>query len=113
MPNKNTTLEQSIEQLLDKHAEYYIRQTVKFFVENGESPALSKNNKGDLEAKQALLSLFEKYGKEVIGQIVLPHAEEKLRINTDTYLTNDEDAQNILIAEQTTRLKQILGGNDE
>ena len=50
----------TIEEILDKHAEYYVRQTMKFFQENGKSPALSKNNEGDLEAKHALLQLFKK-----------------------------------------------------
>jgi hypothetical protein len=40
--------------ILDAHAEYYIRHTMKFFQENGESPALSKNNKGDLQAKASI-----------------------------------------------------------
>lgn len=43
-----------LEQILDAHAEYYIRQTMKFFQNEGESPALSKNNEGDMTAKQAL-----------------------------------------------------------
>lgn len=47
-----------IESLLDAHATYYIQQTMKFFQENGESPALSKNNPGDLEAKKQILELI-------------------------------------------------------
>ena len=51
-------LEKTIENILDKHAEYYIRQTMKFFSENGESPALSKNNTGDLAAKKEILKSY-------------------------------------------------------
>lgn len=45
-----------LDEILDQHAEYYIRQTMKFFQGNGESPTLSKNNSGDIEAKQAIIN---------------------------------------------------------
>ena len=52
-PQANT-----IEEILDTHAEYYIRQTMQFFKNDGISPALSKNNEGDLTAKQAIEALI-------------------------------------------------------
>jgi len=48
----------TIEEILDTHAEYYIRQTMQFFKNDGISPALSKNNEGDLTAKQAIEALI-------------------------------------------------------
>ena len=62
-----------LQELLDKHAEYYIKETVKFFQENGESPALSKNNKGDLEARNNIIALIKKNIPE------LPRKEEYSR----------------------------------
>lgn len=50
----------TLPEILDDHAEYYIRQTMKFFQENGESPALSKNNEGDLKTLKAI-------AKELMG----------------------------------------------
>lgn len=60
--------QEELETILDKHAEYYIRETMKFFQENGESPALSKNNSGDLEAKAAINSLTLKQVLSLIGE---------------------------------------------
>lgn len=55
----NTDPNQLLDEILDYHAEYYIGETMKFFQENGESPALSKNNSGDLAAKKAILKHFK------------------------------------------------------
>lgn len=51
-------IDSKLEEILDAHAMFYIRETVKFFQENGESPALSKNNPGDLEAKKQIQELI-------------------------------------------------------
>lgn len=56
--------EEAVKQALDAHAEYYIRETMKFFDENGESPALSKNNDGDLAAKLALTNAVKELVEE-------------------------------------------------
>lgn len=57
-----------LQQILDAHAEYYIRQTMKFFQEAGESPALSKNNEGDLKAIEAIESYLTKFKERAVGQ---------------------------------------------
>jgi hypothetical protein len=57
-------LDEQIEQLLDSHAEYYIKETMQFFKNDGISPALSKNNKGDLTAKTAIKSLITNAEKQ-------------------------------------------------
>jgi hypothetical protein len=54
MPTEPDKAEDVLEVILDKHAEYYIRETMKFFQEGGQSPALSRNNEGDLVAKAAI-----------------------------------------------------------
>lgn len=67
--NPNTPEFETVENILDKHAEYYIRQTMKFFQENGESPALSKNNEGDLVAKRSLKQSM----RLIFSQVELGH----------------------------------------
>lgn len=59
-----------LDNILDKHAEYYIRETMKFFQETGENPALSKLNKGDTEAEAAILANYisHKEVEEAIGE---------------------------------------------
>lgn len=66
----DTTNDEAIERLLDSHAEYYIKQTLKFFQENGESPALSKNNAGDLKAKAAIHSLIRQGQKQILENLL-------------------------------------------
>lgn len=56
-----------IEDLLDAHAKYYIEQTMKFFQSTGESPALSKNNEGDLQAKSLIMELVNEARIEEIN----------------------------------------------
>lgn len=59
----------TLEQILDAHAEYYIRQTMKFFQNEGESPALSKNNEGDLMAFAALKALALREALEIVDKM--------------------------------------------
>lgn len=70
MPSQPEALDTELENVLDKHAEYYIKETVKFFQENGESPALSKFNKGDIEAKSRLKKII---AKQVISELKKLH----------------------------------------
>lgn len=58
--------EVELEEVLQSHAEYYIRETMKFFQYKGESPALSKNNEGDLVAKYGLRALIERERAEAV-----------------------------------------------
>lgn len=55
---KEPSMGDDLESVLDAHAEYYIRQTMRFFQSKGPSPALSRNNEGDLAAKVAIQSLI-------------------------------------------------------
>lgn len=64
-------VEAEIEQILDDHAEFYIRQTMKFFRENGESPALSRNNPGDLQSKSKLTKLLLEQRIEEVDDMVV------------------------------------------
>jgi len=58
------SIDEQIEQLLDSHAGYYIKETMQFFKNNGISPALSKNNEGDLTAKTAIKALISDAEKQ-------------------------------------------------
>lgn len=60
------SVDDELRQILDKHAEYYIRETMKFFQNEGVSPALSKDNLGDLEALTALQTLIAHHTKEAV-----------------------------------------------
>lgn len=74
----STSIEEQVQELLDTHAEYYIKETMKFFQENGESPALSKDNKGDLTAKNQILELFTKQNHSIIQKLLaeLPNKKD-------------------------------------
>lgn len=63
-------IDDELEKLLDSHAEYYIRQTMKFFQNEGESPALSKNNEGDLAAKTKLKALLTNQRNQLLDELL-------------------------------------------
>ena len=73
------SIDEKIESLLDSHAVYYIRETMQFFKNDGISPALSKNNKGDLKARQSIKQLITerelKIAKHFAFQYGLPEDE--------------------------------------
>jgi len=75
-PQANT-----IEEILDTHAEYYIRQTMQFFKNDGISPALSKNNEGDLTAKQAIEALITEARIDELER-TMPHTDGMRHYNT-------------------------------
>lgn len=85
-----------LERILDSHAEFYIRQTVKFFEENGGSPKLSRNNPGDVQAKQSLIRLLVRerveggqgYNRAFTGALGKP-----------TYM-NDEDGRQTVYKQE-------------
>lgn len=77
-----------IEEPLDKHAEYYIKETMKFFQENGESPALSKNNRGDSEASAALLEYIDQGLKNIEESTRQHTVPEGKHLVTRSYVLN-------------------------
>lgn len=52
-------IDERIEKILDKHAEYYIKETVKFFNDDGDPPGFTKNNKRDIASKNAIKQLID------------------------------------------------------
>lgn len=110
----NADYQKRLEDILDKHAEYYIRQTMKFFQENGESPALSKNNQGDVEAKQALTALCRDVCGEVIGETET-QAPWSLNNEGERYLKETARIAhyNKLRAKQAKTAQAILGQPQE
>lgn len=60
MTNPQPSLDESLENILDAHAEYYILQTAKFFGESSESPELSKNNESDMKTMGRLTAYISK-----------------------------------------------------
>lgn len=58
----------AVEEALQQYAEYYIAETMKFFQENGESPALSKNNPGDTEALASIQAATADLLLELVGE---------------------------------------------
>jgi hypothetical protein len=97
------TQQEQLEAILDAHAEYYIKQTMKFFQEGTESPALSRNNKGDLTAKSAITALIQE-------------ASNGGRVDELLYLANSADP---LILDRTwiqNRIRELTnsgGSNNE
>lgn len=77
MSKGNNDLREAVEDLLDKHAEYYIKQTVKFFQRTGESPALSKNNLGDIRAKAAIEALLKADRQRLLNKLLAEMPERK------------------------------------
>lgn len=87
MSNTPTDPPKTLEQILDAHAEYYIRQTMKFFQNEGKSPALSKNNEGDLSALAEIQALIEREvvpDRKAKSSLGYPNAE-KLEAWKDGY----------------------------
>lgn len=92
-------IDDELEKLLDSHAEYYIRQTMKFFQNEGESPALSKNNEGDLAAKTKLKALLTTQQQELLDRVM----EQK-----ETYIdTTQDEAPGHILAVPVSAIKKI------
>lgn len=93
-------IEAEIERILDKHAEYYIKETAKFFVADGHSPALSRSNTGDLEARQALAQLCS--SRELAGRL-----EQVKRIQRGVSVLGDKDGILAFLEIELARLSTI------
>lgn len=102
-----TNLSDELKTILDKHAEYYIRETMRFFQNEGVSPALSKDNPGDLNALAAITAAYAEAINEVIG-------EDEYSIDPLWAGQRGYWARNELRAEQRQRLQGLLpNGKDE
>ena len=78
-----------MEELLDKHAEYYIRETMKFFQNKGESPALSRDNDGDCEAKASIQALITRREQEAEAALILKFEGALADHATEVRIGND------------------------
>lgn len=92
-----TTLEQFIEEILEDFGYDIVNdpERTRIFLQS--------------KPKQALLSLFEKYGMECVPEKFEPVMDSE----GDKYLTDTKDGWNRAVDEQTARLKQIVKGTQD
>lgn len=108
-PNNGDTQVDELKRILDAHAEYYIRQTMKFFQEGGESPALSKNNEGDLKALEDLHQHIDKVVEDILPEKKEVASYKTAAKNQQLSWYYADIAYNQAIDEVRLRYKQLKG----